>query len=300
LFRSGSPQPLFILETHFAGDEAVQTVELGRKPALGSVEFLELSDRSPFPVAVAVHTRAADGVESTYVIYNAGGKIRRLRLRETDQERFQLLDLDGSGVTDIVVTRRLPEAGSGIETFVELLTFDGDDYRTDASFGLVRELRIFLGDSRNLMLAGEWGELVRSVVDLRTQIDSETETPDRQTIDPPPADLLALAFTAAEDEGETGASDEPRVVAPPDEPADEPVPIEFDYARTTTPISAVVFPHIAENPFPYPFLGTSFSVTFRVECCGGFPRFFDAVVQLSPNPFEGPRFAFLTQVGTQQ
>ncbi|MEE8442078.1 MAG: hypothetical protein V3S41_10165, partial [Spirochaetia bacterium] len=144
LFRSGDPNPLFVIETYFAGDEAVQTVELGRKPALGGMELLHLSQGSAFPVAIAVKMRSAAGVENNLLIYSPGGMIRRLQLQETARERYQLADLDQNGTVDIVVTRRLPEAGRGYETFVELLTLDGNHYLSHSSFGLVRELQGFL------------------------------------------------------------------------------------------------------------------------------------------------------------
>ena len=63
LFRTPTPSPFFVLETFFAGREAVQTVELGRKPALGGIELLQLSEASPFPVAISVEMRGAAGSE---------------------------------------------------------------------------------------------------------------------------------------------------------------------------------------------------------------------------------------------
>jgi len=121
LFRTASPNPFFVLETFFAGRETVQTVELGRKPALGGIELLQLSEASPFPVAISVEMRGAAGSENNLLIYSPGGMIRRLQLQETPRERYQLADLDQNGTVDIVVTRRLPEAGRGYETFLELL-----------------------------------------------------------------------------------------------------------------------------------------------------------------------------------
>ena len=57
---------------------------------------------------------------------------------------------------------------------------------------------------------------------------------------------------------------------------------------------------ILENPFPYPYLGTQFAVVFRVECCGGYPRVFSAIVEFSGYPFDEPRFTFLTHAGAQR
>lgn len=265
LFRSEDPDPLFILETYFAGGEAVQTAELGRRPALGSVELLPLSDHESFPVGVTVYTRGANGGETNLLIYSPGGMIRRLELRETERERFQFSDLNHDGVLDIVVTRRLPEAGRGYETFVELWTISGNTYLLSGSFGLVRELRRFLDIAERHMLSGEWDAL-------------------GVLVDPDGADaatILSRAFPGIAEDEETEET-------------------TFDYAVTGAPVSAAVFPAMMENPMPYPFLGTSIPLVFRVECCELVPRYYSAIIGLSENPFDEPRFRFLTRAGSQQ
>lgn len=265
IFRTGHPNPLFVLETYFAGYEAVQTVELGRKPALGGMELLQLSKGSPFPVAIAVRMRSAAGSENNLIIYSAGGMIRQLKLQETARERYQLSDLDQDGTMDIVVTRRLPEAGRGYETFLELLTLDGNSYVSRASFGLVRELQEFLNVAANHMSAARWDALEELVRADGTDDGS----------------LLSRAFQGVAD----------------DEQAEESV---FDYPETGAVVTAVVFPVFLDNPFPYPYFGTHFTVVFRVECCDGYPCFYAAIVELSEYPFDEPRFAFLTRAGAQR
>jgi hypothetical protein len=267
LFRNGGPQPLFILETYFAGGEAVQTVELGRRPALGGIELLPLSDSAPFPVAVALTTRGATGSETNLLVYSPGGIIRRVELRETERERFQFADLDEDGALDIVVTRRLPEAGRGYETFVELWTLVGNSYAAVESFGLVRELQLFLDMAADHVVAGRWGaveSLVRPGQDTGNRVA-----------------LLSRTFTGVADDEETAVS-------------------EFDYPEAEGAVTAVVFPGIRENPIPYPYLGSHFTLVFRVECCDASPRFYSAIIEMAANPFTEPRFAFLTSAGAQQ
>jgi hypothetical protein len=265
LFRTDAPTPLFVLETYFAGSEAVQTVELGRRSALGGMELLPLTDAAMFPIAIAVKTRGATGGETNLLVYSPGGMIRRLELRETERERYQFTDLDADGALDIVVTRRLPEAGRGYETFVELWTLAGNGYASLESFGLVRELQRFLGVAGNHIVAGQW-DAVASLV--------QPDGADSATI-------LSRVFTG--------------VAA--DEEMEESV---FDYPETGAPVSAVVFPGIRENPIPYPYLGAQITLVFRVECCDAPPRFFSAIIRLSENPFSEPRFLFLTRAGAQQ
>ncbi|MCK4514335.1 MAG: hypothetical protein KAU31_03705, partial [Spirochaetaceae bacterium] len=265
IFRTDDPNPLFVLETYFAGHEAVQTVELGRKPALGGMELLQLSEGSPFPVAIAVRMRSSAGTENNLIIYSPGGMIRQLQLQETARERYQLTDLDQNGTMDIVVTRRLPEAGRGYETFLELLTLDGNSYISRASFGLVRELQEFLNVAANHISAARWEALEELV-----RADGADD-----------GSLLSRAFqgVAEDEEGEESV---------------------FDYPEIEAVVTAVVLPVFLENPFPYPYFGTHFKVVFRVECSDGYPRFFSAIVELSEYPFDEPRFAFLTRGGTQR
>lgn len=266
IFRPGRPNPLFVLETYFAGHEAVQTVELGRKPALGGMELLPLSEGSPFPVAIAVRMRSAAGSENNLIIYSPGGMIRQLQLQETARERYQLTDLDQNGTIDIVVTRKLPEAGRGYETFLELLTLGGNSYVSRASFGLVRELQEFLNVAANHISSAQWNALEELVRADGTDDDGS---------------LLSRAFQGVADDEEVEGS-------------------TFDYPETGAVVTAVVLPVILENPFPYPYLGTHFTAMFRVECCDGYPRFYSAIVELSEYPFDEPRFAFLTHAGAQR
>jgi len=264
LFRTPTPSPFFVLETFFAGREAVQTVELGRKPALGGIELLHLSEGSPFPVAISVEMRGAAGSENNLLIYSPSGMIQRLQLQETPRERYQLADLDQNGTVDIVVTRRLPEAGRGYETFLELLILDDNSYVSAASFGLVRELQEFLRTAADHIAGGGWDALEQMV-----------------RADGGDGDILSRAFQVVPDEEEMEES-------------------VFDYAETGVSVTAVVFPVILENPFPYPYLGTQFTVAFRVECCDGYPHVFSAIVELSDYPFDEYPFAFLTHAGAQR
>jgi len=258
LFRLDGPRPLFVVESYFAGSEAVQTVELGRRAALGGMELLHLSSVADFPVAVAVQTRGTSGGETNLLVFSEGGAIRRLELHETARERFQMVDLDEDGRLDIVVTRSLPEAGRGYETFVEYWTLDDGSYAIEASFGIVRELQNFLDRAAGHMVASRWEELQALIAHGQTEDE-----------------LLSRAFRGVPKDEET----EPTV---------------FDYRDSGAAIKSVTLPIIRENPFPYPYLGTHISLVFRAECCDANPRFFSAVVALLHDPFSGTRFAFLT------
>lgn len=265
LFRRGNPHPLFVLETYFAGDDAVQTVELGRWPAFDRMELVNLVPDAAFPVAVGVRTRGATGNEYNLIVYSNGGMIRRVRLEQSDRQRYEIGDLDGDGSLDIVRTLRTAEAGRGYETFVEFLSLSGGSYVVAGSFALVRELRLFLNTAAAHMLAGRWEELAGMVKGSEESV----------------AGLLRAAFEGVADDEEMGSS-------------------TFEYPASGEEIAQVVFPGLMENPLPYPFLGETFTIIFRVECCDLLPRFFSATVELREFPFEGEMFRFLTYRGARQ
>lgn len=264
LFDTSNTKPLFVIETYFAGDESVQTVELGRKRALGEIELVSLTVHQDFPVGVLVQTRSLEGTETNLLVYSRGGTVRRISLQDTERERHQIVDLDGDGVLDILQSRRLPEAGRGYETFIELLSLSGTDYEPAGSFAVVREVSGFLDAATGHMTNGRWADLAELVEVTDTSVE----------------DRISAAFVGVPD----GESTAPR----------------FDYVSTGDSVTAVVFPAIMESPFPFPHVGRHVVLEFRVECCGDFPRFYAATIRMSANPFSGPPFLFLTDDGRQQ
>jgi hypothetical protein len=262
LFREDVARPFFHLEIYLAGEDAVRTVSLGRWPAIGDVSLLPLGESEGPPFAVIAEMRSAAGDEANVFTVSSGGQVQRLQLREDPQERFHIADITGNGMLDVVIARRLPEAGRGFETFLELLEFGEEGFAPTASFPLVRDLRAFLDTSAAHILAGDWRMLGETVSPLPgAATDEET--------------LLARTFTGvANDDEDTG-------------------PV-FDHHTTGSPVRDVMMPVILENPFPFPYAGTSFTLVFRVEPEEGPARLYSAVVALDANPFVQNRFHFLT------
>ena len=269
LFRPADPIPLFVVETYFAGDEGIHTVDLGRWPALGTIEFLELTGSGGLPVALAVETRRAAGDQNTLLIYSGHGRIRTLQLQETQRERYHLADITGDGVLDVVVATRAPEAGRGYETFLELLELGDGAYHSSASFPVVRDLRSFLDQAASHMIAGRWDELASLVADGGGAGGLSR------------AGVLAAAFRGVPGEEESEAA-------------------AFDHAETGRGLAAVMLPVILESPFPFPYADTRFSLLFRVETEDGAAWLYSATVGMAANPFAAPRFAFLTTDNPQQ
>ncbi len=264
IYDEDAIEPTYILETYFSGQDAIVTVELGRHEVWNGISLRRLTPE-PYPVAIEIGFRSRSGLRTDLVIYHAGGSISRFSVDESRNQRGIIADIDGDGTLDIATAQRAPEAGRGYETFLDLHKLQPQGYRRTASLPLVRAANEFLAAAAREMESGSWEALWRR---LESTPATVPET-NRLTTD------LADAFAGVLDED----MDESR----------------FDYPESGAPVESVTFPRLADNPFPAPFLGRSFRLVFRVECCDEAPRFFEAVVGLTANPFSGEPLAFLTE-----
>ena len=271
LYAEDTVHPVFILETYFAGQEAITTVEIGRRTVLTDFGLVRLTTEA-FPVAVTLGFRNRSGAETDLVIFHDRGRVSRFTYEETRNRRGTLVDLDGDGSLDVVTTIRVPEAGRGYETFIELWEIGETGFSRTASLPLVRTVNSFLQETTADIEAEAW-----SLVGERVRLPSDGEQHSPFAADVTALESVFLA-TGHDDEGDE-ESDAPGV---------------FDYPASEVDVAEVTFPRLADNPFPAPYLGRSFRLVFRVECCDGDPRFFEATVALGENPFGSSPLAFLT------
>ncbi len=211
------------------------------------------------PLALAVGFRSRSASTTELVIFQHDD-VSRFTLENSRNERGLIKDVTSDGVVDIVVARRVPEAGRGYETFLGLYELRPEGFVRTASLPIVRTVNAFLDATATEMEQAQWES-------LRDRVAGSAAN-----------GLLGSAFRGVADE---------------DEVADT----RFDYPETGEDITTVVFPRLADNPFPSPFLGGSFRIVFRVECCEAPARFFEGTVALDANPFEGSVIAFLTDDG---
>ncbi|MHC1629403.1 MAG: hypothetical protein ACXQTG_00380 [Methanoculleaceae archaeon] len=264
LYSPSAKTPLFILETYFQNDAAVQTVELGRFPVMTSMDLLLVSRTALYPVAIQVQTRDRNGTATELLLYDGTGMVSRFQTANTATQRSLIRDVDENGTVDIIVMNRFPEAGRGYETFVELYEIQAAGIRRTESFPLVRELNAFLSTAAEAMVNGDWEIIAEGVHGT----DGE---------------LIAGTFVELE-EGD------PMTLAAS----------VFDFHESGEEIDSVLFPDFLGNPFPDPVVGMHTRLVFRTACCEGTQRYFAATVRLEANPFTNPRFSFLTGATGQQ
>jgi len=258
LYARDVTEPVFILETYFAGQEAITTVELGRRTVWTGLRIVDLS-REALPVAASLTFRTRAGMETELVVFHPGGGISRFAFEESRNRKGAIVDLNQDGRLDVVTALRAPESGRGYETFIEIHELGPDGFERTDSMPLVRTVNTFLEEAASAMERQQWvrvAGLVRSAPGTTV------------------ANTLAAAFVGVPDE------EIPRT--------------RFDYPTRAIQVRSVTFPRLADNPFPEPYLGRSFRFVFRVESGERTPRFFEATIGLSENPFAERPLAFLT------
>jgi hypothetical protein len=277
LYDPETIRALFLVETLYQGSDSILTVELGRQTALSGLEVINLGGSQP---AVQVAFRSQQGTSQQLVLYGTAGRASRFNMVQSASENASLRDIDEDGVLEAVVARRLPEAGRGYETFVELFEYRGGTMVRAAGFSLVRTLESFLEKSASEIQSEQWNQLAARVVIPEAALP---ETDDSGNL---VEALLAETFALVE-ETDT-RSEEERAEGNPDRP------------MLPTAVREVVFTPFSENPFPEPILGQKIRVSFRVLCCGGMLRIYQASLRLSEDPFSDEPFAFLTEAESQQ
>jgi hypothetical protein len=277
LYDPSTIRALFLVETLYQGEDRILTVELGRQTALVGVEVIDLGAGGP---AVQVAFRSQQGTSQQLVLYGGGDRASRFNMVQNASENASLTDIDGDGTLEAVVARRLPEAGRGYETFVELFEYRGGTMIRTSGFSVVRSLVAFLDAAASEIQAEEWNRLAARVIIPPNGLPEASESGDLVEA------LLTATFSLVE-ETDTRSNDERTEGDPP---------------RGVLPdqVSEVVFTPFTESPFPDPLLGEAIRISFRVLCCGGMLRIYEASLRLAPNPFAGEPFAFLTEVDRHQ
>jgi hypothetical protein len=263
LFDTAAIRPLFLLETLFQPSNAIITTELGRQLVLDGLSVVRLSEQEH--VAALVSFRSSRGTSDHLITFSRDGRAHRLRLAESPSEFGELADLDGDGTLEAVSARRVPEAGRGYETFLELHRLTDRGYARESGFAIVRGITSFFASISAHVLNADWTALAESV----------SGEPYGQELE-----RLAATFELVEVNGEAPSQ----------------------AARSTPPtqIQEFVTMQLTDNPFPEPFRGQTIRLTFRLECCEDQTRVYSAYLRMEENPFSGRRFAFLTEQEAEQ
>lgn len=263
LYRHDTVAVEFRLEVFYQHRGALgrtSDVIFGRRMGMHEIELVELNSDGGQPYGARVTFLDPQATETHLVVFLPDGTVSPMVLTTSPSEDASFLDITRDGLLDLLITRRLPEAGRGFETYLDFHVLSDAGFSLAAGTNIVRNLQTFLATTQQLMEERHWDELIRHAGGPYTDGSIHEQ-------------LLLLFRPAA-----SGSNALP-----------------FVFAAEPLEIHEVVFPQIVDNPFSPPYLGRTIDVTFRVSCCDWEDHLYRATIGLSNNPFYGRQYRFLTR-----
>jgi hypothetical protein len=240
-----------------------RTVDLGVRVGFSHLEEIALSRSQSHPYGVSAGFISSEGsVEEWLFIFP--DRVNRFTLRETFTTRFEVRDVDGDGVTDVLVFRKSFEEGTGYETFIIWYRWNGRNFEEYETINVVRNLKEFLRITGEYVVEGEWSLLASHALDTK-----ESSLAVARDLTPPR--IAEGIFAPDPSRGEAGE-------APP---------------VHTLDIERVIFPEIIENPFQRMETG-DFHFTGNVKIIAQEGDFlYSTRIRMTENPFRNQQFSFV-------
>jgi hypothetical protein len=233
--------------------------DLGEFPVLESFEASEFG-ASEAPLAVTVQFQSGDGGEE-FILFFGPRKAAVLQLKQNSTSFARRRDLDGDGIDDIILFDAVYEEGTGKETFLTWYRWDGSGLSVYRSTNIVRNLNIFLEQSRRVLEQGRFGEFLERFLPAGVPVESLKAEPFETS--------FHRIFTPDEGPGSRALLDEESFQA----------------------VTRVAFPEILENPFD--IAAGDYGIELPVHFIGERDYRYRINVVMDTNPFEGRQFHFL-------
>ncbi len=242
-------------------------LDLGEKYVYRSFKRVVLNRRNPMLTIISVGFQTEEGLEKKWLIFK-GPDVRLLstfRLKENLSVKTETVDIDNDGTIDIVVEETGAEEGSGYETFLTWYKWNGTRFSEYRNTNIVRNLKTFLLNIKNLLEHGKTNELLNFAIDRKYILKYKNEGADKYTIL-----FNALGFSA------------------------------FFDTMTTKPESVlknirdVTFPEILENPFSSKDReGWYFTPSYRVTITNGLSFIAETKLRMFKDPFGKRQFSLV-------
>jgi hypothetical protein len=254
---------LWVFSQENLGLTPVRRVDLGVRVGFSHLEEIALSRTEASPFGISVGFISSEGsVEEWLFIFP--DRVNRFTLRETFTSRFEVKDVDGDGMTDVLVFRKSFEEGTGYETFITWYRWSGRNFVEYDTVNVVRNLREFLRITSEQVVKGEWGLLTAHGLDSK-----ESSLAVARGLKP--TRIAEGIFAPDPSRGE--AEDIPPVHS-------------LDIRR-------VIFPEIIENPFQRVETG-DFLFTGTVKIIAQEGEFlYSTRIRMTENPFRNQQFSFI-------
>jgi len=132
----------------------LQVLALGDHLVFDSLQATPLGPEPDTPLIVTAAFLTPEGKEVELLVFHdpSAAPSYRRRLSETLATRFQLGDIDGDEIKDLVLIERAMEEGTGYETFLTWHRWNGRTFREHRTTNVVRNLNGFLGRLREQLL----------------------------------------------------------------------------------------------------------------------------------------------------
>ncbi len=246
----------------------LEELEAGTSAVLRDVGMRRLNQDDSLPVAFYFDFADASGQKLVWIVHGGGDRVSRMVLRKDALFGSEVEDIDDDGVLDIIRSERHLEDGTGYETFVTWLRWNGRTYEEHRTTNIVRNLNAFLKRAARRLGSGDFRGFAEIALSPRV-----LERLDREGV--APLGMIDRMLRPA-----TASIDSFSELTAPSGDAD-----------TRSGIEGAEFPRYFENPFPSP--GGTVTVPVRVVCCGGLSAVFETTVAMAENPFDAPQYYFV-------
>jgi hypothetical protein len=240
----------------------LRDVLAGKSPVLRDVGVRRLNQDAALPIAFYFDFADSKGQQLVWVVHGGGDRVSNLVLRKDALFGTKVEDIDDDGILDVLRSERHLEDGTGYETFITWLKWNGRAYTEHQTTNIVRNLNEYLAASGRILGSGDLSAFVERALSART--------------------LERLRGRGLDDVAILN-----RIFRP----SSSSLQSFLELVRRDGTVEAAEFPRFYENPFPDP--GATLTTPVRVVCCGGLSAVFETRLAMAENPFASPQFFFI-------
>jgi hypothetical protein len=278
LFDASTEEFLFFVEVftlNADGRVASKSIDAGAHRVCGSFSELPFSPRQAFPCGVSLIFPDTEGRRNFWVLFPGGDaqqdspRYSVFSFYEEANVKAFVQDIDESGVFDLLLFEDIFEESSGYETYITWHRWDGRGFSKYNSTNVIRKLRGFFENSRQMLLTRGWKKF----------FDYALAPRDASALQSGSAPAAFRRIFRTQEDASPEEADIYDILFSEDIPESE--------------IADIVFPNVVENPFPLTRDGpASFPFTIRINA-NEENYFFSARLAMNKNPFSGRMFHFL-------
>ena len=240
----------------------LRDVAAGTSPVLRDVGVRRLNQDGELPVAFYFDFADSKGQQLVWVVHGGGDRVSTLVLRKDALFGTKVKDIDNDGILDVLRSERHIEDGTGYETFITWIRWNGRSYSEYRTTNIVRNLNEYLATAGRILGSSNLTAFVEKALSQRTLESLRAEGLDALMI---VNRILQPSSSSLQSFGEL--------------------------LRRDGKVEAAEFPRFFENPFSDP--GATLTIPVRIVCCGGLSAVFETRLAMAENPFSSPQFFFI-------